>query len=106
MVSQTMMDIENPEVHRITNIGIGKADIFIVDVPDGAKVAGKSVKDIVESRHFPSEGVFIAVYDQKTEQFTIPRGKQIINEGNELFLISAAEDIKKVVDFLTAKKRH
>jgi hypothetical protein len=31
---------------------------------------------------------------------------QIINEGNELFLISAAENIKKAVDFLTTKKRH
>jgi len=106
MVSQMMMDIENPEVRRITTIGGGKADIFIVDVPDEAKVAGKSVKDIVDSRHFPNECTFIAVYDQKTEEFSIPRGKQIINEGNELFLISAAEDIKKAVDFLTAKKRH
>ncbi|MCD6507442.1 hypothetical protein J7M22_12580 [Candidatus Poribacteria bacterium] len=26
---------------------------------------------------------------------TIPRGKHIINEGDELFLISTAEDIKK-----------
>jgi Trk K+ transport system NAD-binding subunit len=84
----------------------GKADIFMVKVPDGAKVAGKNVQNIVESRHFPSECTFIAVYDQKTEQFSIPRGKQIINEGNELFLISAAENIKKAVDFLTAKKRH
>jgi hypothetical protein len=33
-------------------------------------------------------------------------GKQEINEGNELFLISAAENIKKAVDFLTAKKRN
>lgn len=105
MVSQMMMDIENPEVRRITTIGGGKADIFIVNVPDGAKVAGKSIKDIVDSRHFPRECTFVAVYDQQTEDLSIPRGKQIINEGNELFLISAAENIKKAVDFLTAKKR-
>jgi len=106
MVSQMLMDIENPEVRRITTIGGGKADIFMVKVPEGAKVAGKSVQNIVESRHFPSECVFVAVFDQKTDQFSIPRGKQEINEGNELFLISAAENIKKAVDFLTAKKRH
>jgi trk system potassium uptake protein TrkA len=106
MVSQMLMDIENPQVRRITTIGGGKADIFMVKVPEGAKVAGKSIKDIVESRHFPSECVFVAVFDQKTDQFSIPRGKQVINEGNELFLISAAENIKKAVDFLTAKKRH
>ncbi len=106
MVSQMLMDIENPQVRRITTIGGGKADIFMVKVPEGAKVAGRNVQNIVESRHFPSECVFVAVYDQKTEQFSIPRGKQEINEGNELFLISAAENIKKAVDFLTAKKRH
>jgi len=106
MVNQMMMDIENPEVRRITTIGGGKADIFLVKVPEGAKVAGKSIKDIVGSRHFPSECTFVAVYDQKTELFSIPRGMQVINEGNELFLISAAENIKKAVDFLTTKKRH
>jgi len=106
MVNQIMMDIENPEVRKITTIGGGKADIFIATVPDGAKIAGKSIKDIVGSRHFPNECTFIAIYDQRTEEFSIPRGKQIINEGNELFLISAAENIKKAVDFLTAKKRN
>jgi trk system potassium uptake protein TrkA len=106
MVSQMLMDIENPQVRRITTIGGGKADIFMVKVPEGAKIAGKNVQNIVESRHFPSECVFVAVFDQKTDQFSIPRGKQIINEGNELFMISAAENIKKAVDFLTAQKRH
>ena len=102
MVSQMMMDIENPRVRRVTTLGGGKANIFVVIVPERAKVAGKTVKDIVESRRFPAQCVFIAVYDQKTEEFSIPRGQQVINEGNELFLISTAENITKAVDFLTA----
>ncbi len=105
MVSQMMMDIENPDVRRVTTIGGGKADIFVVVVPERAKVASKSVKDIVDNRHFPSESTFIAVYNQQTEEFSIPRGKQIINEGDELFLISTAENIKKAVDFLTAQNK-
>jgi trk system potassium uptake protein TrkA len=105
MVSQMMMDVENPDVRRVTTIGGGKADIFVVIVPERAKVAKKSVKDIVESRHFPAECTFIAVYNQESEEFSIPRGKQIINEGDELFLISTAENIKKAVDFLTAQHK-
>jgi len=105
MVSQIMMDIENPTVRRITTIGGGKANIFMIIVPEHAKVAGKSVQDIVGSRHFPSQCVFIAVYNQQTEEFSIPRGKQVINEGDELFLISTAENIKKAVDLLTAKNK-
>ena len=105
MISQIMMDIENPRVRRVTTIGGGKANIFVVIVPERAKVAGKSVEDIVGSRHFPSQCIFIAVYNQQTEEFSIPRGKQVINEGDELFLISTADDITKAVDFLTAKNK-
>jgi trk system potassium uptake protein TrkA len=105
MVSQIMMDIEHPQVRRITTIGGGKANIFMIIVPERAKVAGKSIQDIVGNRHFPSQCVFIAVYNQQTEEFSIPRGKQVINEGDELFLISTAEDIKKAVDFLTAMSK-
>ena len=105
MVSQMMMDIENPEVRRITTIGGGKADIFVIIVPEQAKVAGKSIKDIVSSRHFPSECVFIAVFNEKTEALAIPRGEQIINEGDELFLVSTTENIRQAVDFLTAKHK-
>ncbi|UCC97225.1 MAG: TrkA family potassium uptake protein [Phycisphaerales bacterium] len=105
MVNQMVMDIENPGVRRIASIGGGKADVFVVNVPKGGKVADKSIEEIVESRHFPSQCVFVAVYNEQTEQFSIPRGKQIIKEGDELFLISAAADIRKAVDFLTAKNR-
>jgi trk system potassium uptake protein TrkA len=105
MVGQIMMDIENPQVRRITSIGGGKADIFLVIVPEHAKVAGTSIQDIVGSRHFPSQCVFIAVYNKQTEEFSIPRGQQVINEGDELFLISTVDNIKKAVDLLIAKNK-
>jgi len=105
MVGQIMMDIENPQVRRITSIGGGKADIFLVIVPEHAKIAGKSIQDIVGSRHFPSQCVFIAVYNKQTEEFSIPRGQQVINEGDELFLISTVDNIKKAVDLLIAKNK-
>lgn len=105
MVGQIMMDIENPQVRRITSIGGGKADIFLVIVPEHAKIAGKSVQDIVGSRHFPSQCVFIAVYNKQTEEFLIPRGQQVINEGDELFLISTVDNIKKAVDLLISKNK-
>ncbi|MHC4573663.1 MAG: potassium channel family protein [Planctomycetota bacterium] len=103
MVNEIIMDIENPRVRRVTTIGGGRANIFQVLVPEGARVGGKSVKDIAESQNFPAQCDFIAVYNQKTEEFAIPRGGQVINEGDELFLISPAESINEALDFLTAK---
>lgn len=104
MVNQMLMEIEKPEVQKITTIGSGKADIFRVVVPEGAKVSGKSVKDITVSRKFPAQCTFVAVYKKQKEEFTIPRGAQVIEEGDELFLISAADNIKEASEFLTEGK--
>ena len=101
MVSQMMMEIEKPDVQRITTIGSGKAAIFRVVVPQNAKAAGKSVKDVAASRKFPSQCTFVAVYNKQNDEFTIPRVTQVINEGDELFLISTAENIKAAADLLT-----
>ncbi|MBN2270161.1 MAG: TrkA family potassium uptake protein [Sedimentisphaerales bacterium] len=103
MVNQMMIFIENPKVRRITAIGGGKADVFVVVVPEGARVAGKSIVDITSDSRFPDQCVFVAVFNQDKDEFRIPRGRQIINEHDEVFLISPAEDIKHVVDLLTEK---
>ncbi len=102
MVNQMMMEIDNPKVRRISTIGGGRANIFMVIVPKGAKVNGMKVKEIVDNATFPQECTFIAVYAQDKGELRIPRGEQVIHEGDELFLISTAENIRKVADFLTA----
>ena len=102
MVNQMIMEIEQPRVRRIVTIGGGKADIFMVNIPQGANVAGRSVEAIAKHPKFPSQCVFIAVYSEQTEEFSIPRGERVIREGDEVFLISTAEDIKMAADFLTA----
>jgi trk system potassium uptake protein TrkA len=103
MINQMMMEIEKPKVQKITSIGSGRADIFRVVVPKDAQVAGKTVQDIAESPTFPSECTFVAVYNKDKGEFSITRGKQVIDEGDELFLISAAENIKAAADYLTKR---
>jgi trk system potassium uptake protein TrkA len=103
MVNQMMMEIENPEVRRITTVAGGRANVFMVIVPERAKAAGMKVRDIADCAEFPSQCVFVAVYNQQKEEFSIPRGEHVINEGDELFLIATVENIKKVVNFLTAQ---
>ena len=102
MVNQMMMEIENPKVRQITTIGGGRANIFMVIVPKGGRVAGKTVKTIASDERFPSQCVFIAIYSGEKSRLCIPRGEQVVSEGDELFLISTAENIRKVADFLTA----
>ncbi len=102
LVDRMMMEIEKPKVHKVTTIGDGQADIFMTAVPKGAKVSGMSIKDIAASAGFPSECTFVAVYNKENEEFNIPRGQQIIKEGDKLFLISRTEHITEAADFLTA----
>ena len=100
MVNQMIVEIEKPKVRKVLTIGGGKADIYSVLIPKGAKVAGKTVESIARNPGFPPQCVFIAVYDRDTKELSIPRGQQIINETDEILLISPAEDIKQVTDFL------
>ncbi len=105
MVNQMMMEIENPRIRPITAIGGGRANIFMVVVPKAARVAGKSIREIVAMDGFPSQCIFIAVYAEQRGQFSIPRGEQVIQEGDELFLIATAENIKKVDEFLASTRK-
>jgi len=101
MANQMLIEIEKPKVQKIASIGSGKADIFRVFVPKGGKVAGKNVKDITTSRKLPSQCTFLGVYNKDNDEFTIRRDDRIICEGDELFLVSTAEQIKEAADFLT-----
>ena len=100
MVNQMIVEIEKPEVRKVLTIGGGKADIYSVVMPKGARAAGRTVEAIARSPEFPPQCVFIAVYNRETKELSIPRGQQIINEKDEILLISPAEEIKKVTDFL------
>ena len=102
MIDQMIMDIENPRVRKLTTIGGGRANIFAVRIPEGADVSGKQVKDIVQGPNFPSECVFMAVYNHEKDSFSLVRGSQSIHEQDEIFLTAPTSEIKRLVDILTA----
>ena len=105
MVNQLVMEIENPEVKRITSICEGKADIFKVIIPQDAKVTGQTVREITKHRQFPSECVFMTVYNPETKEFRIPRGDRMLNPGDEVVLVAATENTRAAVDFLTSTNK-
>jgi trk system potassium uptake protein TrkA len=102
IINQMIMEIENPRIRPITTIGGGRANIFMVVVPTGARVAGKSIREIATMEGFPPQCIFIAVYSEQRGEFNIPRGEQVIHEGDELFLIATAGSIRKVDEFVSS----
>ena len=100
LVNKMILEIEKPDVQRVTTIGSGKADIFRMVVPEGSRAAGKRIRDIGASRKFPLECRFVAVYCQGSGEVQISRADHVINEGDELFIISPVDDIKAASDFI------
>jgi trk system potassium uptake protein TrkA len=100
MVNQMIVEIEKPRVRKVLAVGGGKADIYSLVVPKGARVAGRTVEKIAQDPSFPPDSVFIAVVNREKDEVSIPRGRQVINEGDELLMISPAAQITKVADFL------
>ena len=62
-----------------------------------------SVKDIGQSSKFPEECVIMGIYRGENDEFFIPRGNNVIREGDELFLISKSQHMKAATDFLKRK---
>ena len=101
MINEMMMEIEQPDVRRIMSIGGGRGEIFMVTIPQDARIAGKSVGEITKESRFPQQCVFIATYSQEVEEYTYPRGEHVINGGDQVFLIAPTADVKRAADFLT-----
>jgi len=104
LVNQLIMEVEQPRIRKIATLGGGKADIYAVKLPLGARSVGMAVKDIAQSKDFPEECVFVGNYDEDEEIFQIPRGANVLHEGDTVFLVSNSQHIKQAADFLIGKK--
>ena len=101
LLHQLMMEIEQPNVKSIMPLGGGKAEIYAVEIPPGAKSIGMTVREITEQRSFPQECVFVGIYHEDSDIFCIPRGDHDLKEWDTVFLVSNSQYIKPATDFLT-----
>jgi len=101
LLHQLMMEIEQPNVKSIMPLGGGKAEIYAVEIPPGAKSIGMTVREITEQKGFPKECVFVGIYHEDSDIFCIPRGDHDLKEWDKIFLVSNSQYIKPATDFLT-----
>ena len=101
LLHQLMMEIEQPNVKSIMPLGGGKAEIYAVEIPPGAKSIGMTVREITEQRGFPQECVFVGIYHEDSDIFCIPRGDHDLKEWDTIFLVSNSLYIKPATEFLT-----
>lgn len=104
LVNELMMEIEQPKIRKVVTLGSGKAEIYAVKIPLKAKSVGMSIKEIAEKKDFPEQCVFVGNYDEDKGNFQIPRGGNVLHEGDTVFLVSTSQYIKQAADFLTRMK--
>ncbi len=104
LISQFMMEIEQPKVRKIMNLGGGSAQVYAVKIPKNAKKDGATVKEIAASRRFPKECSFVGIYKEEKGDFLIPRGNHVLEEDDTIFLVTKSQFIKQATDLLTEIK--
>lgn len=104
LISQFMMEIEQPKVRKIMTLGGGSAQVYAVKIPQGAKNGGATVKEITAKRKFPKECGFVGIYKEEKGDFLIPRGNHVVEEDDTIFLVTKSQFIKQATDLLTRVK--
>ncbi len=101
LVADAIYEIEKPEIQRITCLGDGAVELFIVHIPTGAKIIGKTVSEIANSKRLPSESILAGIYNNDNNEFKLPHGRTKINENDDIFIITAPEHVVKTTKYLT-----
>ena len=101
MVGQMMMEVECPDVQRISSIGHGRASIFRVIIPEKGGASGQRISDIAQNAAFPEQCLVGAIFSPADEHFHIPRGNSVLKGGDQVFLVADDANAQKAIRYLT-----
>ena len=101
---QILMEIEQPKVKKILSIGGGKAEIYAVEIPPESHCVGMAIRDITQEKKFPQDCVFVGIYHEDKETFSIPRGENKLHKWDTVFLVSNSQLIAQATNILIKAK--
>jgi trk system potassium uptake protein TrkA len=101
LLNQLVMEVEQPKARKIMELKGGKANIYAIDIDTNARSIGMSISDIAGEKGFPGDCVFMGIYRRRDDDFLIPRGRNIIQEDDVVFLVSTVASIEKATEYLT-----
>ncbi len=104
-VQRVFLEIEQPEVRVIAEMGSGKASLGIVRVREGSQADGKTVAALADTKGFPQECLIVGIYREDADEFVVPRGNAKIKAHDQVFLTSPTEGLAKAARFLAPRKK-
>lgn len=102
LINQVLTEIEQPRVKRIMRLAGGAAEMYAVVVSEESWVVGKTVTSIAGHRSFPREAILAGIYRIGDEAFVVPRGDTRMQEGDTVYVVTSAANIKAIADILTS----
>ena len=100
MVGALGTAIEYPRVSHSMVLGSGDSIAFEIVVPEGAAVAGRTVREVGSSVGFPRGAVIAGIADEQGS-ITAPRGDSVIHRGRPMLVVARREDVRATIDLLT-----
>jgi len=100
LVDRLALEIEQPTIRQVATFEKGKASIVVVTIPNGARVNGKTVKEIAQDKDFPDDCVIAGICKEDVEEFVFPRGGAEVHSGDQVFLAAHTDNIRKAATFL------
>ena len=103
LVRDIVHQVEKPDFERIAQLGNGAVEIFIVKIPLDAKVVGQTISEVASSKKLTEESVIAGIFDEKENEFKVPRGNTKIPGGADIFVITKPDLVDGTVRFLLKK---
>jgi trk system potassium uptake protein TrkA len=75
-----------------------------VEIPPEAASVGMTIREITSQKKFPEDCVFVGIYHEDEDLFSIPRGDHKLHKRDSVFIVTNSQSIKRTADFLTRKK--
>lgn len=100
MVGALSVAVEHPRVRHSMVLGTGDSIAFEIVVPEGAEVAGRTVREIGTSPEFP-RGAVIAGIASANGSVLAPRGDSVVHGGHAVLLVARGVDVATTIELLT-----
>lgn len=98
MVGALSVAVEHPRVRHSMVLGTGDSIAFEIAVPDRARNAGKTVREVGSDPAFP-RGAVIAGIAASDGEVVVPRGDAVVRAGDVVLLVAHSKDVAAAIDF-------
>jgi len=101
LIDLLVTEVEQPKVRKVWMTAGGKAGLYAVRIPPGARSIGRTVREIAGDRRFPQDCVLVFAYRPDRDEYLIPRGDYVIREEDTIFLVTGRTSLKAAADTLS-----